>query len=304
MNIRAFFLSPYAFIFYVLLFFNIFRKLYPIIRNYYIYKKKYDSSEILNREINCGYTPSTVSMLIDNELEIKDITADLMNLYANKYLIVNKSSNKYNITVNNESTKTLDNLCNSDRYLIDTIILKKEPFEFKIWKSYVEQNFNSLDFTKQLKHISLKTYAIIIIIISIVIMLLSFIITHQFSISFIFGLSTATISTIILSSFSTFHSNDKIYKLHLNAKGTKELKKWFRFKEFIKEYTLIDEKNMQDITLYEKYIPYAVALGINKNYKDTIYSVFNEFEIKKLLEDSKIDYLLYKNTNFNTSSDN
>lgn len=304
MDIRVFFLSPYALLFYVLIVFNIFKIFYPIIRNYHIYQKKYESFEILNREIDCSYTPSIVSMLIDNELEIKDITADLMNLYANRFLIVNKSSDKYNITVNNKNTTTLDNLYNSDKYLIDTIILKKEPFEFKVWKSYIEKKYNSLGFTKQLKHISLKTYAIIIIIISIVTMLLSFIKFHQFSISYIFGLTTAIILTIILSSFSILHSNDKIYKLHLNAKGITELKKWFRFKEFIKEYTLIDKKNIQDVVLYEKYIPYAVALGINQNYKDTIYSVFNENEIKKLLEDSKIDYLLFKDTNYNTSSDN
>lgn len=304
MDIRVLFLNPYALLFYVLIVFNIFKKFYPIIRNYHIFQNKYESLEILNREIDCSYTPSIVSMLIDNKLEVKDITADLMNLYANKYLIVNKSSGKYNITVNNENITTLDNLYNSDRYLIDTIILKKEPFEFKVWKSYIEKKYNSLGFTKQLKQFSLKSYAIIIIIISIVTMLLSFIISHQFSISYILGLTTAIIFTILLSSFSILHSNDKIYKLHLNTKGTIELKKWFRFKEFIKEYTLIDEKNIRDVVLYEKYIPYAVALGINQNYKDTIYSVFNENEIKKLLEDTKIDYLLFRDTNFNTSSDN
>lgn len=45
------------------------------------------------------------------------------------------------------------------------------------------------------------------------------------------------------------------------------------------------DKNIEDIVLYEKYIPYAVALEVNLNYKDTIFSVFERNEIKNIIKD-------------------
>ena len=42
---------------------------------------------------------------------------------------------------------------------------------------------------------------------------------------------------------------------------------------------------MEDIIIYEKYIPYAVALGSNLNYNDTMYSIFNEEDVKEILYD-------------------
>lgn len=112
-----------------------------------------------------------------------------------------------------------------------------------------------------------------------IIILLSTIIINNYvkiiGLSIILGLILGCFSTVIAVIISTIHDNKYIYKLKLNTTGKAELKKWFKFEKFIKDYTLIKEKIFQDIVLYEQFIPYAVAIGVNKNYKDTLFNVFN-----------------------------
>ena len=54
----------------------------------------------------------------------------------------------------------------------------------------------------------------------------------------------------------------------LNENGKSELVKWIKFKKFIKDYTLLKDREIEEIVIYEKYIPYAMALNINKEYND------------------------------------
>ena len=49
-------------------------------------------------------------------------------------------------------------------------------------------------------------------------------------------------------------------RLHQNLMATS------KFKRFIKNYTLIKDRKIEEIIIYEKYIPYAMVLGINKEY--------------------------------------
>ena len=72
----------------------------------------------------------------------------------------------------------------------------------------------------------------------------------------------------------------------LNRKGKDELIKWIKFKKFIKEYSLIKDRKIEEVVLYEKYIPYAMALGINKEY--------NSSEIREFVNDYMI--LMHRST--------
>lgn len=77
---------------------------------------------------------------------------------------------------------------------------------------------------------------------------------------------------------------DEEYDVFLNVKGEEEVKKWLRFKKFIEEYTLIEDRTIEEIQIYEKYIPYSMALNINKEYKEL--ELFNRKEIQSLLKDN------------------
>ena len=88
-----------------------------------------------------------------------------------------------------------------------------------------------------------------------------------------------------LTVFSKHYNSKDHTQLLLNSKGKEEFKKWMKFKKFMSEYTLIEDKNVEDVILYEKYIPYSVVLGINNNYEGTIFSVFDENVLDNVLKE-------------------
>ena len=55
---------------------------------------------------------------------------------------------------------------------------------------------------------------------------------------------------------------NKYYKLTQN--GVYEAEEWNGLRNYLKDYSLLEEKNVFDINLWEKYLVYATALGISK----------------------------------------
>lgn len=288
-NILIWFFNPIVLVFWGYLIFIIYRKIFPLIRNSGYKMETYEDLQTLNRDIDCEYNPSIVSLLMNNELEVKDITADIMNLYAKKYLIVEKENEEIKIYENTEVTQK-EKIFESDRYIINNIINKQGKFEFKIWRELVNNDYNLMGFFKEHKPMTLKTILISDLIIAIVSSIVLNLYLKNILFSIIFGIVISCLAIIVLIMLTGIHDNNKIIKMKLNENGKEEVKKWLKFHKFIKEYTLIKDKNIEDVILYEKYIPYAVALGVNKNYKDTIYSVFNQEEIENIIEQSQIDY--------------
>ena len=56
----------------------------------------------------------------------------------------------------------------------------------------------------------------------------------------------------------------------LQNKGKEELKKIKNLKNFMKQYTLIYEKDIEYVMTLEGYIPYALSLGISKKIEEYI----------------------------------
>ena len=56
----------------------------------------------------------------------------------------------------------------------------------------------------------------------------------------------------------------------LQNKGKKELKKIKNLKNFMKQYTLIYEKDIEYVMTLEGYIPYTLSLGISKKIEEYI----------------------------------
>lgn len=59
-------------------------------------------------------------------------------------------------------------------------------------------------------------------------------------------------------------------------KGALEYNKWKKFEKFMVEFTLIKEKNYQNIVLLGKYLSYSIALGINKKCDKELYNKINK----------------------------
>ena len=57
-------------------------------------------------------------------------------------------------------------------------------------------------------------------------------------------------------------------------------------KKFIKDYTLLKERTINEIEIYESYIPYAITLDVNVQYKNTKFDIFDENEIQSIINES------------------
>ena len=288
-SIWIIFMNPYVLILSGMVVCYIFIQFMPEIRNLLYKKDEYNDMQILNRDIDAKYNPSITAYLMEGKIDIKTLAADIMNLYAKKIINIEKQSInnkiKYKFTVNEEKMRNEDIIC-SDKYIIDTVIQNKYKFKFKEWESFVTNIFLNMDMSKKQKNrIEVKTYLVVLLLV--------------FAVPFIFMLNTGTkliyamlysvmivcvVGMLVLVFINSMNSK-AVDKIDLNEKGKAEAKKWIKFKKYIEEYTLLKDRNIEDIILYEKYIPYAVALEVNLNYKDTIFSAFEKNEIKNIIKD-------------------
>ena len=55
-----------------------------------------------------------------------------------------------------------------------------------------------------------------------------------------------------------------------------------KFKRFIQEYTLLKERSIEEIAIYESYIPYAIALDVNVQYKNTSFDIFDGMNLEEM----------------------
>ena len=74
-------------------------------------------------------------------------------------------------------------------------------------------------------------------------------------------------------------------KIQRTSKGEEEAKLWRGFKNYLHDYTLISDKNIEHIAILDEYIPYAISLDEAKNiekfisdddsYRNLIYKFYN-----------------------------
>ena len=66
-----------------------------------------------------------------------------------------------------------------------------------------------------------------------------------------------------------------VLPIFLTSKGKEERKKMLKFKQFLEEYTLIANKNIDAIVVFDWYIPYSFSVNTNK----TLRSAFKKLII-------------------------
>lgn len=265
----------------------------------------YKDIDTLNREINVEYQPSIAGYLLSSQLKYKDLMADIMNLYAEKIIdldIDTKTGKKvYQFYIQDLDYKNKIH-STSDIYIIENLILKQknQNFDFETWKNKVLEQYQTYNFSKTRKSLTIKQIIKICLIIDLVLAIIPGIIYMIIKKSILEGVLCITlllpivllVSTIPICIIDDWNKKQENHDLHLNEKGKEELKKWLKFKKFISQYTLIKERTVEEIEIFEKYIPYAVALKENITYKNTKFDIFDESEMQKIIEGSNIVNML------------
>ena len=266
-------------------------KYYKKIRNGLITIESYKDLKELNRDINVEYSPAVLSYLIDQKVEVnKDITATLLNLYAKRIIDIKKEGKKYIIKKGKKEGK----LSQDEQYIYDCFMENKN-FSMKTWinairKEYFKYGFNAGNKKINLLPFYLITTSILALIIYVIMRNIPFSEFYYWDtdafvvVSCNIAIFMNLLCVVLAHARRTETINDQIF---FTYEGKSEIKKWIRFKRFIKQYTLIEERTIEETQIYEKYIPYAMALGINENYKDL--EIIQKADIIKFIINDNIE---------------
>lgn len=287
--------NPIFIILYIAILFGVFLFIYKKYRNLKYQKESYEDINYLNRDISTEYPPSIVGYLFNQKLRYKDLIADIMELYAQKIINISKSNEQGENKIYFYLQEDYRNKVNSQSqlYIIRTLLNNQQnvSFDFSSWKRLVLEEYKIRKFAKeQNKDKSKKIILIMIICMVIIGGLIGWVGGSKtgFAImTMIVGaIGGAFIGTIVGYQFANFTKSSENTNVFLSSYGENELKKWMKFKKFIQEYTLLKERTIEEIAIYESYIPYAIALDVNVQYKNTKFDIFDEKEFESIVNES------------------
>ena len=287
--------NPIFIILYIAILFGVFLFIYKKYRNLKYQKESYEDINYLNRDISTEYPPSIVGYLFNQKLRYKDLIADIMELYAQKIINISKSNEQGENKIYFYLQEDYRNKVNSQSqlYIIRTLLNNQQnvSFDFSSWKRLVLEEYKIRKFAKeQNKDKSKKIILIMIICMVIIGGLIGWIGGSKtgFAImTMIVGaIGGAFLGTIVGYQFANFMKSSENTNVFLSSYGENELKKWMKFKKFIQEYTLLKERTIEEIAIYESYIPYAIALDVNVQYKNTKFDIFDEKEMESIINES------------------
>lgn len=221
------------------------------------------------RELNNEYPPAIVSLIYDKETEVyKDYTATILGLYIKKY--INIIDFKEEVSINKGENENLSNLLKHELYIYNCMI-DEQKFDEYIFKQYVLDDAQEKELLTIAKYRNTKYIKIflagVLLIIALIILLIkaqSFLLKSIIIIILSTILAIYCVLPVALSQMNT--TNDS----NLTRKGKKELKKIKAFKNFIKDYTLIEEKDIEYIQILDEYIPYSLSLGTSPQVEEYI----------------------------------
>lgn len=215
------------------------------------------------RDINDLNSPAIVSFLYDNKIEIyRDYTATILELYIKKYIKINDW--KKEVKIYKGENNDLKKLKLHEIYVYECLINDVKFDEEKFEKTILTDAENEGVIEKQKYNIIGIIKLIFLLLIYGAILVLSIIKNEPEIMAVMLLILIPIISSgkKILEKF--------ISKYKLTPKGKQELKKIKALKNFIKDYTLIEEKDIEHIQILEEYIPYSLSLGTSLQVEEYI----------------------------------
>lgn len=235
------------------------------------------------RERPSEHHPMMIDYLMNKKFTKNGFTSTIMHLMNSGYLSLGKNSIGYYL-IDKKGISNINHFFNPDEYLISSLFrqyardeklyfktLKKKDFN-NIFAYYCKlfrdsQYYEKLTLTDKITNI-IYTFCLSGIII--------FTIFHLF-VNPIYVIVIITVYAIIFS-----------YSIHLkwrNRRGRDLFRKWFSYKKYLKKKTYLEDKEMEEVEIWDEYLIDACALGINiKNVNDIFKDIHLEnFDYVKAL---------------------
>lgn len=276
----------------------------------------------LYRELPENIEPAVIAYLMqDNILDKSDISATLLDLVRREYLIMEEDiSNGFDdiargilnkkLVIN--SKKNINELKEYERFLISWFSRTSENSQeinmnklknmlkdaedskknYDRWEELVKKEADKLNFYDDKSKLSKlskfsEKWAKKILMLSMYI--LAFVIIGiasenivELPETFYIIVAIAYIIHIILSTLAIIIYNLRLPTEYLSQLGQENIRKWNGFIKFLKDYTLINERESKEIHIWEEYLVYGVAFGVAK---ETINNMNEAYALEKHIKD-------------------
>lgn len=247
------------------------------------------------RDVEVEYSPAILSYLQNQKIEKKkDLVACILNLCAKGFLkIEKKEENRYELkALPNKDDETLKK---DEKYLYNKIY-KKEKINLNTWIRYVREEFESYHFTKETK-IRLSTIFLLLYIGGMIILAIYSTvsgnqigqeISDMIFITFFVAFELAILEPLIRVILRYLRKGEYLDGTY-TGKGAKEMKRWDKYKKFLEEYTLLEDKPLESVLVLEKHLAYATVLNVNTSYTK---SFIEQLEITHKINLEYVDKML------------
>ena len=224
------------------------------------------------RDVDVEYSPAVLSYLQNQKIEKKkDLMACILNLCAKGFLkIEKKEENHYELKVVPNKEEEL--LKKDEKYLYNKIC-KKEKINLNTWTRYIREEFESYHFTKETK-MRLSTVFLALYIGSMIILAIYATISgnqigqgifDMVFMTFFVAFELAILEPIIREVLRHLRKGEYLDGTY-TVKGAKEMKRWDKYKKFLEDYTLLEDKPLESVIVLEKHLAYATVLNVNTSY--------------------------------------
>ena len=259
---------------------------------------------IYNRDLPEAITPAHARLLVyDGKVDEMTLASTIMDLIDRGYLKIETIMNKEDIFTKDifilRTNKNQDELFEYEKYLINWFFDSERKSSVDIHKLLINDNTNPCEKFSIFQGLLLLSFPFDryyrkkynmnkLEIISVILIFVSFFI---FSISmFVNSYLYFLWEFIFLFGFSNIIFKDSVYSI--NQKGAEVRDKFLDLKRFLIEFSKINEKTSEMISLWDFYLSYSIALGIEGIANEEISNFFgnNIYNLNNINNYDKLGY--------------
>lgn len=114
---------------------------------------------------------------------------------------------------------------------------------------------------------------------------------------FIYSLVSIVFANVIGLSICIIYFSHRIYlksPKHVYFSNDDEIEKWIALKKFLNDFSIMSERDLMEVKIWDKYLIYGIAMGINKK----IVLEYAKLSNIKLINDSVLDKCYLENIDF------
>lgn len=257
-----------------------------------------------NRDLPEAITPAHARLLVyDGKVDEMTLASTIMDLIDRGYLKIETVMNKEDIFTKDifilRTNKNQDELFEYEKYLINWFFDSERKSSVDIHKLLINDNTNPCEKFSIFQGLLLLSFPFDryyrkkynmnkLEIISVILIFVSFFI---FSISmFVNSYLYFLWEFIFLFGFSNIIFKDSVYSI--NQKGAEVRDKFLDLKRFLIEFSKINEKTSEMISLWDFYLSYSIALGIEGIASEEISNFFgnNIYNLNNINNYDKLGY--------------